>query len=135
MVVGALLVGVLGGCQANEASFWTKADFAAAASLARQRNTSVMLYFYTDWCSWCHRLSSDTFTNPEVQEALAGYVAVKANAEGAGARLAERYQVTSYPTIVFVDTEGEELDRITGYLPPRDFLAELRRIKGPRSPT
>jgi hypothetical protein len=38
--------------------------------------------------------------------------------------------VDSYPTIVFTDGNGEEVDRIRGYLPPTQFVAESRRIRG-----
>jgi thioredoxin-related protein len=37
--------------------------------------------------------------------------------------------VDSYPTIVFVNGDGEEVDRILGYLPPGEFVTESRRIR------
>ncbi len=54
---------------------------------------------------------------------------MKIDAEKEGATLAKRYNVHGYPTIFFVRANGKEVERIIGYLPPAEFLAELGRIK------
>jgi len=43
--------------------------------------------------------------------------------------LAERYNIHSIPSFVFVDQDGNEIDRIVGFLPPRDYLTEMTRIR------
>ena len=43
--------------------------------------------------------------------------------------LIEHYKISGYPTIVFVDSDSVEIDRIIGYLPPNEFLSELKRIQ------
>lgn len=48
--------------------------------------------------------------------------------KGEGVDLAKKYNVRGYPTTVFVNPEGEEIDRIVGYLPTDEFLQELKRI-------
>lgn len=48
--------------------------------------------------------------------------------KGAGVDLAKRYNIRGYPTIVFVNSQGEETERIVGYLPTEKFLSELQRI-------
>ena len=110
--------------------FWFDGDFSAATTQAKQSGSLVMLVFETDWCIWCDRLEKETLADPDVRSALAGIVALKLDAERAGERLAARYGVDSYPTIVFTDGNGEEVDRIRGYLPPAQFVAESRRIRG-----
>lgn len=109
---------------------WFDGDFSAATSLAKQNGSLVMLAFETDWCTWCRRMDRETFSDSEVRAALDGVVALKLDAERGGKSLAARYGVDSYPTIVFTDGDGEEVDRIRGYLPPGEFIAESRRIRG-----
>jgi tetratricopeptide (TPR) repeat protein len=46
-----------------------------------------------------------------------------------GKALIEHYKISGFPTIVFVDSDSVEIDRIIGYLPPENFLSELRRIQ------
>jgi len=125
----AALTLVAAGCRQRD-GIWFDGDFAAATTLARQSGGAVMLVFETDWCIWCDRLERETLADPGVRGALAGVVALKLDAEGDGEQLAARYGVDSYPTIVFVNGSGEESDRIPGYLPPGDFVAESRRILG-----
>jgi thioredoxin-related protein len=110
--------------------FWFDGDFSAATTQAKQSGSLVMLVFETDWCTWCDRMEREVFTDPNVRSALQGLVVLKLDAEGDGERLAARYGVDSYPTIVFVNGDGEEVDRILGYLPPGEFVTESRRIRG-----
>jgi tetratricopeptide (TPR) repeat protein len=49
-------------------------------------------------------------------------VPVKVNAEEEGVELAQKYGVTGYPTIVFVDAEGEKIGTSVGFMPKEDFL-------------
>jgi len=43
--------------------------------------------------------------------------------------LSKRYNIHSIPSYVFVDEEGNEIDRIVGYLPPAEYLVEMTRIR------
>ena len=43
--------------------------------------------------------------------------------------LAEQFNIHSIPSFVFVDEEGNEVDRIVGYKPPAEYLAEMTRIR------
>ncbi len=53
---------------------------------------------------------------------LAGQlVPLKVNAEKEGVDLAKKYKVTGYPTILFVDAEGEVWGK-TGFMPPESFM-------------
>ncbi len=49
--------------------------------------------------------------------------------KGEGPDLTNRYAVTGFPTVIFLRSDGTEVDRIVGYLPPDRFLAEIKRIQ------
>ena len=54
---------------------------------------------------------------------------MKIDAEkGEGIELAKRFGVRGFPTIVFANQKGEEVDRIVGYRGPEEFLNQLERI-------
>lgn len=108
---------------------WFEGTFQAALADAAERDAVVMVEFYTDWCNWCRRMATDTFTEPAVREELSKLVALKVNAETDGAALAKRYGIDSYPTMVFFDARGDEMERILGYLPPEKFLRRVQRIR------
>ena len=55
---------------------------------------------------------------------------MKIDAEkGEGIELAKQFGIRGFPTIVFANEKGEEIDRIVGYMPPEPFLKELNRIQ------
>jgi len=126
-----IVLAVLGAaaCQREGLPVWFDGNLESALAEAETRDTVVMAEFYTDWCNWCRRLSTDTFSNPEVRSELAKLVALKLNAEEGGAELASRYGVDSYPTMIFFDARGNEMERILGYLPPEKFLRRVQRIR------
>ena len=54
---------------------------------------------------------------------------MKINAEkGEGTELAEKFGIRGFPTIIFSNDQGEEIDRIVGYMKPEPFLKQLQRI-------
>lgn len=46
-----------------------------------------------------------------------------------GKVLIKYYKIFGFPTMVFVNSDSVEIDRIIGYLPPEKFLRELQRIR------
>jgi tetratricopeptide (TPR) repeat protein len=46
-----------------------------------------------------------------------------------GKSLVDHYNVKGFPSIVFVDNDSMEIDRIIGYRPPDEFLEELIRVQ------
>ncbi len=87
----------------------------------------VMVDFFTDWCGWCRRLDSDTYSNADVAAHARRIVCVKVNAERR-TDLARRYGVRVFPTITFLRPDGTQIDGIRGYLPPRQFIPVLDRV-------
>lgn len=112
---------------AEEINF-EKGSYSEVLSKAKSENKNIMIDFFTDWCKWCVELDNVVYKDKYV----AGYanqnlVNWKIDAEkGEGTELAERYKIKGYPTIVFVDPDGEEIDRIVGYLKPQEFLQAIK---------
>lgn len=104
---------------------------------AKAENKVLMIDFYTDWCKWCVELEKKVYTNSEVSAFANNYqINWKIDAEkGEGVDLAKKYQVSGYPTIVFVDGNGDEIDRIIGYLPVKDFLPSMKDIVSGKNTT
>jgi len=98
--------------------------FEAALEKARASGRVVLVDFFTTWCAPCKKLDQTTWSDPRVRKWLAEKtVALKIDAEKES-KLASRFHVAAYPTIVFVKANGEELDRLVGYRTAEDFLSE-----------
>jgi len=98
---------------------------------AKAAGRPVMIDFYTDWCGWCKVMDKEVFTDKGVAETCNdGFLVFRVDAEkGEGPDLAKKYGVDGFPTFVFVDAAGEELDRHVGYAPKEKFLPVLADIK------
>ena len=97
-------------------------------SKAKEEGRPVLIDFMTDWCRWCDTLDVNTYADADVQALLArSVVPYKVDAEkGEGVALARRYSVAAYPTVVLVDTDGLEIDRVAGYVPAESFLKTMK---------
>ena len=102
-------------------------DYDHAFNNSKAENKTLLIYFYTSWCSWCKKLSRDTYSNDEVAELLNGnFTCLKINAEE-HPDLVTPYNISGYPTILFLSPEGKELGRILGYKPPDSFIGIARQ--------
>ena len=73
--------------------------YSRALELQRELKVPLIVYFYTDWCPYCHQLDAEYLPNPAVQNYLRGVVKVRINPENGPAErdIADRYSVTGYP--------------------------------------
>ncbi|GMV36116.1 MAG: hypothetical protein AMXMBFR61_06240 [Fimbriimonadales bacterium] len=106
-------------------------DFDEALAVAKSSNRLMMVDFYTDWCAWCKKLDADVFSTQKFADMARNFVLVKINAEkGKGIALAQKYNVDSFPRIIFIDKDGGVVHEVSGYMPLDPFLAEMRKALG-----
>ncbi len=128
-ILAAILVALIAisGCGKKEAppAAPTKIDFTTtydgALKLAQEKNQKILIDFYTDWCTWCKKLDTETYVDSAVIALSQNIVFTKLNAE-VDTVTAAKYMVKAYPTIVLMNNDGTEIDRIAGYLPAGDFI-------------
>ncbi len=109
---------------------------------AKAENKYIMVNFYTDWCTFCKKLDKEVYTQEAVKRRLRNsYVAVKVNAESSkkvnfmgkeitSRELAKAFNVRGYPTIWFLDAQGEPVTAIPGFLEADKFAMVLDYISG-----
>jgi thioredoxin-like negative regulator of GroEL len=116
---------------------WGQQDLDGVLAEAATCDAHVLVDVYASWCVPCQRLDAEVFPDSAVRQAAQGMLAVKVDAEvGAGPSIAQRYHVVGYPTVLVLDAQGNEIDRIFGYAPADEFAARLRRIRfGPATVT
>jgi thioredoxin-related protein len=56
------------------------------------------------------------------------FVRVFEDTDSEGARLARKFNVDGFPTLIILDSSGHEVDRILGAMSTRDLIEELELI-------
>jgi len=72
----------------------------------------------------CKKMDAETFADPDLNKNMANkYVWLKLNTEteDAGIRLQKEFAILTYPTILVLDSEGEEIDRVGAFQPAPQF--------------
>jgi len=105
-----------------------KGSVSEVLAMAKAENRIVMIDVLTEWCKWCIELDNKVYAKKEVSDfANANLINYKIDAEkGEGVDFAKKYQIKGYPSILFLDGDGNEIDRIYGYVPAKDFLEMMQ---------
>jgi thioredoxin-related protein len=104
------------------------ASLPEALKLAEAHDKIVMADFYTEWCGWCKKLDTEVYTDSRVTRiARDHFVAVKIDGDK-HEQLVHKYEVRGYPTIVFLEPDGQELKRIRGFEPAKLFAADMLEV-------
>lgn len=120
-------------------------DHAKAVARARAENKTLLMNFTgSDWCPLCFHLKREVFDTPEFTSyARKNLVLLEvdfpqgkelpAKLREQNDRLAEKYGVNQYPTVLVLDPKGKILG-ILGYGPsePRAWIAELEALTSKR---
>ncbi len=102
---------------ANEGiQFVENKTFYETLMLARQQNKMVFVDCYTTWCGPCKMLSAKVFPQKVCGDFFnKEFVSIKIDMEkGEGIELKEKFNVTAFPTLLFFDSDGKEINRIVG---------------------
>jgi|WetSurMetagenome_2_1015567.scaffolds.fasta_scaffold101306_2 thioredoxin-related protein len=122
--VFAFVIALVLTAQASGEIKFLRGTLAEAVETAKSQKKPLMIDFITDWCRWCDTLDARTYSDQDVASYITSHVVpFKIDAEkGEGIDLAKKYGVSGYPTILFIHPEGEEIDRILGYVEAKPFL-------------
>jgi len=101
-----------------------KGSLSDMMAAAKSQNKVLMVDVMTDWCKWCIELDNKVYSRKDIGDfANANQVNYKIDAEkGEGVDFAKKFKIAGYPTILFLDGDGNEVDRIYGYVQAKDFM-------------
>ncbi len=93
--------------------------------LAKEQKKIIMIDTYADWCVACKELDEQTFSDPQVIEVLKKLVLVKLDfteKNEKNDKIRKSLNVIGMPTVIFLDSFGEEIDRFSGFIKKDKFI-------------
>jgi len=91
-------------------------SFAEIKAKAKKENKLIFVDCYTSWCGPCKWLAKNAFTNDTVAQFYnSNFINASLDMEkGEGPTLAKQYNVIWYPTLLFINGDGELVHRGSG---------------------
>jgi uncharacterized protein len=103
---------------------WSDAVFGQA----KREGRFVLLDLGTVWCHWCHVMEEVTYRDPAVIDLVGKrYLAVRVDAD-ARPDLSNRYEDYGWPATIVFNSDGSEIVKRRGYLPPDQMASILQAI-------
>jgi uncharacterized protein len=95
---------------------------------ARQENKPVLLDLEAIWCHWCHVEDAKTYSQPQIAQLLnTKFIPVKVD-QDSRPDLSNRYGDYGWPATVIFKPNGDEIDILSGFVPPKDMLPLLESV-------
>ncbi|WP_313100273.1 thioredoxin fold domain-containing protein [Epilithonimonas sp.] len=100
-------------------------DFATILAKAKAEKKLVFMDAYAAWCGPCKLMEKNVFTDKNVANYYnQNFINAHFDMEkGEGKTLAAKYGIRSYPTLLFLNGEGEIVGKELGYIKTEEFLA------------
>jgi thioredoxin-related protein len=124
----------------EEAAYTWLTDFAAAKQQAAGENKKMLLDFTgSDWCYFCKRLETEVLSTPEFKDFAKDYVLVRVDFPRShelspdlrkqNKALEQQYRINGFPTLIELNSSGQEIMRQSGYHPgsgPQAYIAQFK---------
>lgn len=99
---------------------------------AKASSTPIIIDFYADWCIPCKELDAATFSNEKVITESKRFATFKADMTKSVSpdveAIKNKFNIKGVPTVLIIDSNGNEVQRITGFVPADEFLKTIQNF-------
>jgi thiol-disulfide isomerase/thioredoxin len=108
-------------------------SFEEVLKMAKTQNKLIFMDCFTTWCGPCKRLSSMVFPDPAVGEYYnKSFINTKFDMErGEGPNLAAKYAIRAYPTLLWLNGNGDVVHKVVGGLDPAGLIQNGKKALDP----
>jgi thioredoxin:protein disulfide reductase len=105
---------------------------AEGSKIATNEHRPLIVDFGAEWCAACKELTTHTFADDSVRSEAGRFVAVRVDAtdddDAQVNAIKDKYKVVGLPTVVVMDSTGQERVRFNEFVPPERFLSAIRAV-------
>lgn len=103
-------------------------DYAEGIAVGKAENKKVLLHFWAKWCDFCRMMEEETFVDKRVISYLnKNFIAVKINFDIQRKQVV-KYSVRGLPNTYFLESDGDVISNLPGYIPADLFFDILRYL-------
>ena len=101
-----------------------------ALKQAAAQKKFVVVDLSASWCGFCRKMASEVYPDNEFVEFSRGQVFVRlfTDTNPEGDRLARKFGIRGFPTIIVLNPKGEEAGRLEGFRPAPALIRGLKAI-------
>jgi len=95
-------------------------------------NRPTVIDFAAEWCIPCRQMDHTTYVDPDVVREAKTFRMVRADLtreDTTTEKLVEKYDVRGVPTVIVLSGDGQEQERMVGYVGPAEMLAAMRTAR------
>lgn len=99
-------------------------SYSEGLSKAKEEGKPIFIDFWASWCGPCQQMEDEVYPDQDVIEKSRDFINIKVNVsknEG----LAREHGVSNIPTLVFLNSDGEEVSRNVGALSADGLVSEM----------
>ena len=100
-------------------------DYEEALALAKREDKQVVIDFVTTWCGPCKMMDQLVYSSQPIYDKSEDVIFLKLDGDDER-ELNKQYQVEAYPTVILLDSDGQEIRRRTGYQSVSKLLEFLK---------
>ena len=96
-----------------------------------KNNERMVIDFYADWCIPCKELDKLTFSKQSVIKEFERFTVYKVDMtknDETYEQLRKRFNVIGMPTVLIIDSKGNEVKRLTGFVNEEEFLSYIKPV-------
>lgn len=116
---------------ANKAIQFYDGSWEEIKAKSKSEKKSIFLDVSATWCPPCNKLKSTTFKDTNVINYLnANFINIKLDENDKKVPfIYKKFKIVSFPTLLFLDSSGNELSRVLGYVDSKAFLQSAKQLK------
>lgn len=98
-------------------------DINKAFQVAQKSHSPLLISFFGVWCPPCNELEEIVFESTKFIEKSKNFTLLKVDADKKESwKIKNKYKVGGYPTLIFTDSQGNEIYRVVGFRSVDEFM-------------